>query len=172
MTNKNLIITCFTLVISAALLGCNQEAGKSSTPASDESPAGETQPAESLVDKATETVNATVESAKEAGTRVVEEVKTAGSEAVTTITEKASALSEQGTSTVQGYIDAAKNYVAEGKYKDALAQLEQTTGFSLSGEQQQLVDSLKAQIEKAMSSFSTAATNATGFSPSSGPVNR
>ena len=59
--------------------------------------------------------------------------------AVVDATEKANALIEQ-----------AKNLIGQSKYSDALNILQQLSGMKLTPEQEQLVASLKDQIQKAM----------------------
>ena len=156
MKSYSLVIQFVATIACVALLGCKPEttsgAGASET---------STGKSESAIEQATEAVKHTVESAKEAGAKAVEQVRETSTQAVHTVTEKARELSAQGSARAQELIDSAKSYFNEGKYTNALARLKETTGETLSSYQKSTVDSLKAQIEKAMNAVSTAATNAT-----------
>jgi len=136
---RNTILSFSVVTLAVWAAGCKQE----SNTAAKEDPA-------KTESQATDAVNKTVETAKEAGAQVVADVKTAGAQTV----EKASAKAQE-------LIDSAKRLFNEGKFADALAQLNQTTNASPSTEQQSVVASLKTQIEKAIAAAAKATTDAT-----------
>jgi hypothetical protein len=63
---------------------------------------------------------------------------------------KAEAARAADNTKTQGFIDKARNLVAEGKLSDASSVLQQLAGLSLGSDQQKLVDTLKEQIQKAL----------------------
>ena len=69
-------------------------------------------------------------------------------------------------SSVQDLIDKAKSHVAAGQYAEAMKVLQQLAGQKLSGNQQGVVDGLKAQIQKALGATSAAPTGAAGAADS------
>ena len=73
---------------------------------------------------------------------------------------KAAEVTAAGSAKAQELIDSAKKLVGEGKFQDALAKLKATGGEKLSVNQQAMVDTLKAQIEKAIGATSKAAADA------------
>ena len=84
-----------------------------------------------------------------------ETVKETGSKLVGDVAAPASAKAQE-------LIDSAKGLVGEGKFQDALAKLKDIGGEKLSLNQQNLVDALKAQIQKALGATPPIATDAAG----------
>jgi hypothetical protein len=131
MLNYSIWVTCL-LIGSTGMIGCSKQ---------NETPPTATQNEKALGNAASEaqkTVTGATEQAKETGQK--------------SATEAASAAQSQ----VQGIIDQAKALMAQNKYSDALALLQQKlTGLQLTPEQQKLVDALKEQIQKAIASAAT-----------------
>ena len=153
---KQSLITILTVVaLSCWLAGCKEKSDTVSEPV--EKAAEES---ENVVGKATDAVKDTVQAAKETGAKVVEDVKQAGETAVNTVTEKAKEMAAPVNAEGQKLIDSAKSLFSEGKLSDALAKLKDASGLSLSEEQKKTVDTLKAQIEKALATTSDATKSA------------
>ena len=82
-------------------------------------------------------------------------VKETGSKLVGEVAAPANAKAQE-------LIDSAKGLVGGGKFQEALAKLKEIGGEKLSLNQQQLVDALKAQIQKALGATPATATDAAG----------
>ena len=86
---------------------------------------------------------ANAEAAKTADAAKAQAVRTADA-------AKAEVVKAADGSKTQGLIDKAKSLIAENKFTDASSVLQQLSGQSLSADQTKLVDSLKEQIQKAL----------------------
>jgi len=86
---------------------------------------------------------ANAEAAKTADAAKAQAVKTADA-------AKVEGVKAADASKTQGLIDKVKSLIAENKFTDASSVLEQLSGQSLSADQAKLVDSLKEQIQKAL----------------------
>ena len=93
------------------------------------------------------------DAAKAEATRTAEAAKAQAAKTAETAKVEAAKTAESGI--VQGLIDKAKNLVAENKFSDASGVLQQLSGKSLSADQAKLVDSLKEQIQKALTAKAT-----------------
>ena len=95
----------------------------------------------------------TADAAKADATRTAEEDKAQAAKTADSAKVEAAKTAEGGMA--QGLIDKAKNLIAENKFSDASGVLQQLTGMSLSADQTKLVDSLKEQIQKALTAKAT-----------------
>jgi hypothetical protein len=66
------------------------------------------------------------------------------------VTAKVQAEAESASAKVQDLIEQARKYLGENKASEALAVLNQLAGFKLTPDQQALIESLKAQAQKAV----------------------
>ncbi len=99
-----------------------------------------------------------VDTTKAAATQAVTAAASEGAAAATAAAAPAAASNQ-----AQGIIDKAKGLVANQKYQDALATLQQLTGLSLTVEQQKIVDGLKAQVQSTLAKATASeATSALG----------
>lgn len=132
----------FTACLSALALalwvaGCKPESQNAGDPAK-------------AAGTASETVAKTVEAAKDAGAKLAQEAADKTKEIAAPLNAKAQEL-----------IVSAQKLVGDGKFQDALAKLKEISGEKLSASQQTVVDTLKAQIEKALGATSNVTSNAT-----------
>ncbi|HEU5070399.1 MAG TPA: hypothetical protein VFV96_08295 [Verrucomicrobiae bacterium] len=166
MKTTKTILALGTCCAVALLAGCEKKSETTGT--STDQGTSAAQATGDTMKKAADAVateaNQAVDAAKPMVEKTATEVKSAATAAVSTV----SAAVQPATSTasadvnakVNQLIDQAKTLLGQSKYSDALNTLQQVNNFKLSPEQQQLVTSLKEQIQKAMAA--AGATNAAG----------
>jgi hypothetical protein len=70
--------------------------------------------------------------------------------AVDTVKDQAAATADAAATKVQSLINDAQKFIAEKKWKEALASLNEAAGLKLTDEQKNLVNTLKEQVQKAL----------------------
>lgn len=82
--------------------------------------------------------------------KTVEAAKTAGEKAVADVSKQVQDTTAAASAKAQGLIDKARSLIAENKYQEASAVIQELSGHKLTAEQQKLVDGLKEQLQKAL----------------------
>lgn len=147
MKSSIIKISCAAFAVVQLTSGC----GKSDEPGSVASEAKDA--TKKAIDTAVTEVKEKAAEVKDATQKTVAEVKQTASDA-------AAAVDTQ----VKSVVEQAKGLIAEKKYSEALDLVKtKLSGLKLTAEQQQAIDSLKEQIQKAIASISgTDASKAAG----------
>jgi len=135
MTIKSTLTTLTLCAVVTALSGCKKE----ETPSAPQAPTA----SESAAPAATAAMGAVTSAVQQVTSQAATQVQATESQV------------PAAESQAQTLIDKAKTLVADKKYSDALASLNQLAGAKLTSEQQSLVDSLKAQIQAALAKTTT-----------------
>ena len=153
MKSNKVILILSALALAAWVTGCKEET-KSAVESAKET-------TKTVSEKTTDAVKDATAAVKDTGAKVIEEVKAAGTTAVQAVTDKAKEMAAPVNTKAQELIDSAKSLMTEGKFSDALAKLNATSGETMSTDQVSMVDGLKAQIAKATDATGKAVNDAT-----------
>jgi hypothetical protein len=152
-------ITAVVAGVAAAFLWVGCKPGESAPPAA--APPPSAAPTNAGLEQAKVAVDQAWAAAQQTGSNVVEEVKRAGAAAADAGAAKAQELGNQANVEGQKLIESAQRYFTEGRWTNALHQLQQASALNLSESQKQSLASLQKQIEDAMAIAGQATTNAT-----------
>jgi len=130
MNTKTLRAGIASCLLIAAISGCDKNSSNS------------------VADDAKKMTEGAADSVKTATDKAVTDVKQAGDKAVEAVKEQAKTAGGEAT----GIIAKAQSLVSEKKYQEALTTLGSLKDTKLTDSQQKIVDELKAQIQKLMSS--------------------
>lgn len=153
MKSNKVLLSLTALALAAWVTGCKEE-----TTSVVETTKETTK---TVAEQTTDAVKTATDAVKDTGAKVVEEVKAAGTTAVAAVSDKAKEMAAPVNTKAQELIDSAKSLIGEGKFADALAKLNATSGETMSTNQVSMVDSLKAQIAKATESAGKVVGDAT-----------
>lgn len=141
-TGRFVKVAGFVMVMSAFLCGCSKQS-ESTTDTS----------------KSQKTIDSAVSGMQKSAGAAAEQAKEAVQKTAADAQKQASEAAAAAQAQAQTIIDQAKNLVSQGKHTEALSLLQQNlAGLKLTPEQQKLVDGLKEQIQKALSSATKEAT--------------
>jgi ElaB/YqjD/DUF883 family membrane-anchored ribosome-binding protein len=98
------------------------------------------------------TAGKTMDEAQKAATAVADQAKKAAETMAAETKQAVGKLTAETTKQSQGAIDKAKTLIGEKKYQDALTALSQLVAANLTPEQKKLVEELKAEAQRLMSS--------------------
>jgi hypothetical protein len=176
MKTNQLIITLSAVAVAAFVAGCGDSKSKT-----EEKPAETGGAASSTSQTLSESANQAVQSAKAAATNVVEQAKTVATNAVAQVeqaaasatvevqkavesaktsatnavadaTKQVEAAAASATAQAQSLIDKAKGLITEKNYQEALASLQQLTGYQLTADQEKVVEELKTAVQAGLNS--------------------
>ncbi len=153
MKSNKVILSLTAIALAAWVTGCKEET-KSAVEATKET-------TKTVAEQTTDAVKTATAAVKDTGAKVVEEVKAAGTTAVAAVSDKAKEMAAPVNTKAQELIDSAKSLIGEGKFADALAKLNATSGETMSTNQVSMVDGLKAQIATATEAAGKAVNDAT-----------
>lgn len=156
MKFNKVILSVSAIALGIWVAGCKQESKPVEKPAVETT----TEASKGVAEKATDAVKNATAAVKETGAKVISDAKAAGTTAVAAVTDKAKEMAAPASAKAQELIDSAKSLISEGKFTDALAKLNATSGETMSTNQVSMVDSLKAQITKATEATSKVVTDA------------
>lgn len=101
-------------------------------------------------DQAAEDAKKVGSTLSETAGKVAETVKTEAGKVTEAVKKESQATTEAATAQAQSLIDKAKTLIADKKFQDASAALQQLGSIALTPEQQKLVAELKEQIKKGL----------------------
>ena len=150
MKNKALIITsALCVAYGMAVSSCSK---KEEAPV----PAGDTQKSAADAQKTLESQAGAAQKAatdaQKTATDSANSVSADAQKAASDTANQTQAAAADTSAKAQGFIDQAKGLLADKKYSEALSALKPLANLKLTPEQQQVVNELTAQIQKAMAS--------------------
>ena len=165
MKKNQLIITLSAIAAAAFVAGCGDSKSKTDEKAPDTGGA-----APSTHQTSSDTANHAADSAKATASNGAEEAKTVATNATAQVEQAAASAKveaqkavesaktsttnavTEATAQAQSLIDKAKALITEKNYQDALATLQQLTGYQLTTDQQKVAEELKTAVQAGLNS--------------------